>query len=77
TAAKRERLLARNAILRSTGFIEVQHSAAVIGATREQRVQCLQARGGRATYCIALPAQWRAFRAALHSPEAAVTGPHV
>lgn len=31
TAAKRERLLARNAILRSTGFIEVQHSAAVIG----------------------------------------------
>ena len=34
TAAKRERLLARNAILRSTGFIEGQHTAApiVIGA---------------------------------------------
>jgi hypothetical protein len=31
TAAKRERLLTRNAILRSTGFIEVQHSAAVLG----------------------------------------------
>ena len=37
TAAKRERLLARNAILRSTGFIEVQHSAAVIGECRLAR----------------------------------------
>ena len=31
TAAKRERLFVRNQILRSTGFLEVQHSAPVIG----------------------------------------------
>lgn len=38
TAAKREKLLARNAILRSTGFIEVQHSApVVIGESRRGR----------------------------------------
>ena len=40
TAAKRERLLARNAILRSTGFIEVQHSAAVIGAAGGRLLRC-------------------------------------
>lgn len=31
TAAKREKLLVRNAILRSTGFLEAQHSAPALG----------------------------------------------
>ena len=39
-AAKREKLLARNAILRSTGFIEVQ-TAPVIGGCCTRRWACL------------------------------------
>ncbi|KAI7837252.1 hypothetical protein COHA_008938 [Chlorella ohadii] len=61
TAAKRERLLARNAILRSTGFIEVQHSAAVIGEVLDPvKDQLLSSLANAVSSPVAMPGSGRA-----------------
>lgn len=63
TAAKREKLLARNAILRSTGFIEVQQAAVVQQATI-----------GACGLACALRQSWRCRRCCRGTCVAAIAG---